>query len=157
MFWALFYFLSFLFFFKFLQVQLSRPRLWTSLIYNRFTFTKGFLDVGRPPLRFYEHLFSYCIWVYTFPALCMKFSLPRLEYRGEFWLHHQNIPSLSRLWMFFFFFTRCIYHPNLGTIILSSLIRPQQFLIQIMNCYAGSVLARPWFGRLQLISSRLEL
>ena len=50
----------------------------------------------------------------------------------------------------FFFFIRFIYHPNLGTIILSSLIRPQQFLIQIMNCYAGSVLARPWFGRLQL-------
>ena len=102
---------------------MSRPKLWTSLKYNRFTFTKGFLDVGRPPLRFYEHLFPYCIKVYTFPALCMRFSLPRLEYRGEFWLHHQDIPSLSRLWMFFFF-TRCIYHPNLGTIILSSLIRP---------------------------------
>ena len=48
------------------------------------------------------------------------------------------------------FFIRFIYHSCLGTIILSSLIRPQQFLIQIMDCYAGLVLVRPWFGRSHL-------
>ena len=48
------------------------------------------------------------------------------------------------------FFIGFIYHSCLGTIILSSLIRPQQFLIQIMDCYAGLVLVRPWFGRSHL-------
>ena len=48
------------------------------------------------------------------------------------------------------FFIGFIYHSCLGMIILSSLIRPQQFLVQIMDCYAGSVLVRPWFGRSHL-------
>ena len=58
-------------------------------------------------------------------------------------------PCIVRLWMASFFI-RFIYHSNLGTIILSSLIRPQQFLVQTMDCYAGSALVRPWFGRSHL-------
>ena len=127
---------------------MSRPRLWTSLIYNR----KGFFGRGSSTLEILWTSFFHIVLEYIHSWLyVLRFSLPRLEYRGEFWLHHQDIPSLSRLWMvfFFFFFTRCIYHPNLGTIILSSLIRPiiSHSNNELLCCL---VLARPWFGRLQL-------
>ena len=53
-----------------------------------YTISKGFLDVGRPPLRFYEHLFFSFFFllhhsVYI-PDFVLRFGLPRLEYRSEF-------------------------------------------------------------------------
>ena len=90
MFWALFFYFFYSSSFKYNCLVQDYGRVLYTIVL--FLQVKGFLDVGRPPfLRFYEHLlFSYRVWIHTFPALCMKFSLPRLEYGGEFLLHHQD-------------------------------------------------------------------
>ena len=82
LFWALFFLLYFLFFI--IKVQLSRLRLWTSLIYNQLYYLyitfRGFLDVGRPPFfKFYEWMNGLMFFIHlslclnTSKALCMNF------------------------------------------------------------------------------------
>ena len=93
-FWALF-FTSF--------IQILSSTIVSSKIMDKsyiqlvlFSQLKGFWTwIVHPSLNFMRKWTSsififHCVWIHTFLALCMKFSLPRLEYRGEFLLHHQD-------------------------------------------------------------------
>ena len=133
---------------------MPRPRLWTGLIY---TISKGFLDVGRPPLRFYEHpFFFYCIRVYTFLTLCWDLLCLVLSIEVNF----DYITKLYQVFLvyecFFFFLTRCTYHLNLGTIILSSLVRPISHSNNEMLCLFSLSSSMIWTNT-AFILSRLEL
>ena len=119
MFWALFFYFLYSSSFKYNCLVQDYGRA-------LYTIGKGFLDVGRPPLRFYEHpffFFSYCIRVYTFLTLCWDLVCLILSIGVNF-DYITKIYQVCLVYECFFFLTRCTYHPNLGTIILSSLIRP---------------------------------
>ena len=100
---------------------MPRPRLWTSLIYNR----KGFFGRGSSTLEILwtSLFFPYCIRVNTFLTLCWD-SVCLVLSIGVNFDYITKIYQVCLVYECFFFFTRCIYHPNLGTIISSSLIRP---------------------------------
>ena len=127
----------------------------------------------------------HCAWIHIFPALCMKFYFhysyhfcgcvvrpPRnsvclvLSIGVNFLLHHRNRANwiLSAYVQFIYewlpFWLAFIHHSNLGTIILSSLIRlPRYFSSNAMDCYASfcSLCSSMFWTATSRISSRLEL
>ena len=132
------------------------PGLWTSLRYNK----KGFFwtwvvhpwDFMNIPF-----FFIYCIRVYTFLTLCWDLLCLVLSIGVNF----DYITKIYQVCLvyecfFFFFFTRCTYHPNLGTIVSSSLIRSIFHSNNELLCLFSLSSSMIWTNT-AFILSRLEL
>ena len=133
---------------------MPRPGLWTSLIYNK----KGFFGRGSSTLEILWtsfFFFLYCIRVYTFLTLCWDLVCLVLSIGVNF-DYITKIYQVCLVYECFFFLTRCTYHPNLGTIISSSLIRPIFHSNNELLCLFSLSSSMIWTNT-AFILSRLEL